>query len=138
MLRASYILLSVIFAMPAAAQWVPPIRGHWTVTMTADPTYLGAVLIDAEGRVTWDGVWDPQYRIANGMPPGAGVARSRGYAITNASKVELIMTNSKIVERTHCILQSRDVMHCTPRAHGPAVILNRAGPGPQNLTTRSP
>lgn len=128
MIARAALILALLLAFPAQAQWASQLRGHWTITMAADPSFLGAVLIDSEGRITWDGVWDPAYRANHGLTPVApGHARSRGYVIASAAKAELVLTNSRDVERVHCIVQSSDLMQCS------GLTLTKVGQGPVNL-----
>lgn len=113
-----------LLAAPVGAQ---SLQGQWQVTVPKLPDYLGSVLIDAAGRATVDAPSDA------GRP-----ARYRGYVTQrDIAKFQIISTDSSIVIRTHCVIQSSDLIFCYTtfadgtRGHGQ--ILTRVGPGPHNL-----
>lgn len=117
------------------------LRGQWSVTIPTDPTFSGAVLIDGSGRVTWDAVWDRQWRLSQGSTePGDGKAKWRGYLRITNPRIELILTNGAKVDRLYCTVQSSDLMHCysflSSGKPGAITILTRVGRGPTSLAPR--
>lgn len=116
----------LLCALPAHAQ---NLRGQWDVTLTDHPAYRGVVLIDAEGRVTFDAPND------NGRP-----AQFRGVAKATVPRVHITITDRDTVTHLHCIIQSDDLMHCRSfLADGQVsnrMVLVRVGPGPHSLTRR--
>lgn len=127
----------VFAALPSAAQQ-PSLQGHWQATIAADPTFVGVVLIDGAGRVTWDAKWDRQYRISVGSTEvGDGNAKWRGYVRHGTPTMELVLTNGAKVDRMHCARQSSDLLHCysflSDGKPSAPTILTRVGPGPVSL-----
>lgn len=123
------ILLLVCLAGAAEAQ-PASLQGQWTITSPRDPRYLGVVLVDAEGRATWDAPLD------NGRP-----ARFRGYVSKlDTTRAELTMTNGADVAKVHCIVQASELLECrVSRGDGSvsgSFVMTRAGDGPRNLRPR--
>jgi hypothetical protein len=116
------------------------LRGQWHVTIPQEPTYTAVVLIDAEGRATWDAVWDPSRR----RTPSTGRSTSRGYVDrADDLRVEIVTTNGSMVGRVHCSRQSSDLLFCRevvlPNGKPSVwIILTRVGPGPKNLMPALP
>lgn len=112
-------------ASPVLAQ--TSLQGQWDIR-TADPSYKGNLLIDSEGRATYDAPMD------NGRP-----AKFFGWVKrTDEMRAQIIVTNKDKVVVTHCIVQSADLLWChTVRESG--IISNgfafvKVGPGPEHLT----
>lgn len=127
MVRLLAIIALSCLGLPAAAA---QLQGQWQIEVPAIPEYRGVVLIDAEGRVTWDAPND------SGKP-----AKYHGYVASVAGpKVELALTNSTAVARGHCTVQPGDTLHCyfvfthSDRVSA-GIILRRVGPGPQRLVS---
>lgn len=125
MVRLVAIIALCCLGLPAAAA---QLQGQWIIQVPAIPEYRGVVLIDADGRVTWEAPND------SGKP-----VKDRGYvARSDDHKVELALTDRKTVARAHCTTQVADVLHCyltfthTDRVSS-GFILRRVGPGPQKL-----
>lgn len=104
------------------------LQGQWRIEVPSQPAYSGAVLIDAERRVTWAA-------ITQADKP----ARLQGYVTSiDGPKVEIALTDRVTVERAHCTIQSAELLHCylttTHNAKvSPGFMLHRVGPGPQRL-----
>src|SRR4051812_49148481 len=100
-MRTILIVLTLcLVGLPAEA--ASPLPGQWRVAAESQPTYEGTVLIDQDGRATWDAADD------NGGPKSY-----RGYVSSlKAPTVEIIFTNGIRVTRAHCLLQSPGLLHC--------------------------
>lgn len=122
-----------LFALPAVAGEKPAtsLWGAWKVTIKADRTYAGVMMVDRAGRATWDATWDADYRRANNFTfIGTGSAKSFGYVRDLGNEViDIVLTDRDVVEHTHCALQSRDLLVC----RNGATIITRVGPGPESL-----
>ncbi len=127
------ILLFLLWPTEAGTANGPGLQGQWRIEVPARPGYTGAVLIDAERRVTWAAITDAD------KP-----ARLQGYVSNiDGPKVEIDLTDHKTVERAHCIIQSAELLHCyltaTHNANvSPGFMLRRVGPGPQRLAPLLP
>ena len=124
------VLLLIALCLGSHAAWAAsPLRGQWHVSATSIPDYVGNVLIDREGRATWDSPDD------RGRP-----VTFRGYVSRlDRPRVEIAFTNGIRVTRTYCLIQSADLMHCH-NVYGDGrtsdvFTLTRVGPGPANLLT---
>lgn len=119
------ILTALALCLAAAtAEAASPLQGQWQISAASAPDYVGMVLIDAEGRVTWDSPKD------TGRP-----AYFRGY-VARAQPIEIVFTNSIDVVHTHCTMLSADLLNChNVRRQAPPVpfVLTRVGPGPVSL-----
>lgn len=130
MRKRTAILLAIVMASNAKAQ-TQSLQGHWSVRAPSIPSYIGIVLIDADGRATWDSPKDRDKR-----------ASFLGYVSRrDGHKVEMLFTNGLRVTHTHCVRQSSEAMNCynvyqdgTP---SDGYTLVRVGPGPSNLMRAS-
>lgn len=101
------------------------LRGQWQVRFT--PDYIGVMLVDGSGRVTFDSPKD------DGRP-----ARFIGYVkAVDDARAHIIDTDQIDVAHTHCSRPSSDILDCrTTRADGSKsgrYLLVRVGPGPDRL-----
>jgi hypothetical protein len=124
-------LCAVVLAFTTAAN-VLNLRGRWQVTAPADPSFHGIMLIDAEGRVAWDGAWS--------RPNGSTEKATgwRGYVRVDGPTPEIILTTGAgLVAHAHCSFQSNDVLHCTHFLSdgrlGVPMVFTRVGEGPVSL-----
>lgn len=111
-------------ALPATAQ---DLRGQWHLENPKDPTYVGIVLVDAEGRITLDSPKDSDKPI-----------KLRGYvARGEAAGVKFVITGGKTVVFGYCAHETVDTLHCyfsnADGTRSPTLMLKRVGPGPKNL-----
>ena len=102
-------------------------QGQWLAVIPAVPSYSGTVLVDGEGRVTWEAAWDPMKW-----------NKSRGYVRVDGSMVEFIVTDgTHNANRARCTVQSKNLLHCyNTLSNGKtsdAIFLTRIGPGPATL-----
>lgn len=115
-----------LLAVPASA--AEGLRGQWQVR---SGSYTGIVLVDADGRATWDAPED------FGRP-----AKFLGYIARNDGvTAEIVFTDRKTVARIYCSIQSSEVLHCRarrPDAMSEPFQLVRIGVGPMKLTLASP
>lgn len=127
-MRTVLFVLALCLAGPVALA-SSPLRGQWRVAAESQPAYVGTVLIDRDGRATWDAADD------RGRP-----ASFRGYVSSfNAPVVEITFTNGVRVTRAHCLIQSAGLLHCH-NVYGDGrtsdiYTLTRVGPGPASLLT---
>ncbi len=112
-----------LFSLPAAAQ---SLQGQWGIEQPSR-SGTGIVLIDAEGRVTWDVPND------NGRQ-----AKFRGYVSKGeADGIKIVVTNGRDVSFVYCAHETADKLHCyASRTDGKSApfFLARVGPGPTRLT----
>jgi len=125
--RLAIVLLGMLGAAPAAAQ-DHALRGQWEVRPPAIPGFKGSVLIDSEGRATWDDFVDER----------TTSTRFIGYvAKAEDANVLAKFTNRKNVVDMHCTVHSSDLLHCyivrDSGWTGPPFALVRTGPGPASL-----
>lgn len=121
--------LLMLAAAPARAA---DLQGQWQIAYP-DNSYSAVVLIDSQGRITWDAVWKPRGIDAI---DASGKAKSHGYVKITGSTIELILTNGIAVERVPCTFVSNDLLHCVwSREDGKPsyASLTRVGPGPKKL-----
>ncbi len=92
----------------AASAWSagsPELQGYWHFmpTLAEDRDYVAAVVIDADGRATYDAPLD-KGRSAN----------FRGYvaSIDARGGVQIVLTDGKQVARMNCKIEAPDTMRC--------------------------
>ena len=113
-----------LFGFPVGAQ---SLQGQWHLAVPRTPEYMGTVLIDDAGRITFEGV----YRKIN--------PRFRGYiARKDSMEFRATLTDGAIVIDFSCSIQSSELLHCyiisgAAKIRGYDLILTRVGPGPRNL-----
>lgn len=101
--------LACLWALPASAQ--QPLQGYWSVGVPAPGSYTGIVVIDADGRVTWDSPQD-----------GGRPAKVRGYvAHASGGRVHIILTDGKVVTHVHCVDRADDRLACNVIRHDGSV-----------------
>lgn len=89
-----------LFALPALAE--SPLQGQWKMTIPTNPSYVGTMRVDAEGRATFYAPSD------NGRP-----ADFRGYvAKADNVNVEIVFADGTQVVKAYCVIQSSDLLHC--------------------------
>lgn len=97
--------------------------------LPGQPTYLGVVLIDAEGRVTLDARED-----------ASRPAKFRGYVDRReAAGIKIVITDGTKVAFVYCARESNDRLHCyASREDGKSefILLARVGAGPLTLVPR--
>lgn len=125
-MKRTLALMGLLIAVPASAAEFP-LRGQWEVRAPANPSYQGIVLIDAEGRSTWDSPHD-----------GGRRAIMLGYVKPiDTSRMMIVLTDKELVTRTHCTIRSNELMDCyVARESGntsPPFSLVKVGPGPARL-----
>lgn len=112
-------------ASPVLAQDFP-YRGQWEARLP-DQSYVALILIDSEGRATWDSPND-----------GGRPAKFFGYMERQGADAIIVLTNKAAVNKTYCENRARELMHCyTVRASGSRsenFLLVKVGPGPEHLT----
>lgn len=113
---------------PQPARTVAPakgLQGQWNVSVPQTPSYTGTALIDAQHRVTFAGSDQGQER------------QSLGYAKVDFPKVEIVLTDRKVVSRTFCSIVGPDRMECrTVMPDGGFTVpwvMTRVGDGPATL-----
>lgn len=91
--------------------------------------YVGIILIDAEGRVTFDSPDD-----------GGRPENFRGYiARGQAAGIKLVITNGTQVVFGYCAQETADRLHCyfsRDAGKSSTCLLTRVGPGPLTLVPR--
>jgi hypothetical protein len=128
MRRTSLALLGLLATTVAANAQNHALRGHWEFRApTASPDYRGVMLVDAEGRATYDSPMDA------GRP-----ARFVGYVErSDGSYVQILLTNRASVIRANCRVQSNDLLECQFFRDSGKVSnifsLVRTGAGPTSL-----
>lgn len=132
-MRRLFILLGLlVLAGPGSAQG-NVFQGQWQVRVPDDPAYIGTMLIDTDGRATWDSPKD------SGRP-----AKFIGYVARAADpKAHVVFTNRTVVSHMHCLVQSSDLLSCyffreADRQHSVAFNLVRIGSGPRKLHAATP
>lgn len=103
------------------------LAGQWHVTGASLPDYVGIVLIDPEGRVTWDSPVD-----------GGRPARQRGYIVTiEGTRVDIALTDRVAVVHLNCKSVTSDELHCVTLWKDGSVsapyVLTRKAAGPKKL-----
>lgn len=104
------------------------LSGRWNIKSGSIPDYEGFVLIDTQQRVTWDAPAD-----------GGKPAKFLGYIkYSDASRVEMVVTDKITVVRIECVTAASDSLACyAVRADGATsqmFHLTRVGPTPAILT----
>ncbi len=118
------LILLCLCALPASAQ---SLRGQWDIETPNHQAFV-VLLIDAEQRATWD--WKSQ---RGALRPLFGyVARS------DASQIEIPLTDRDQVVRLSCAVQSKDEWLChahflKEKTAVDGLIARRVGPGPISL-----
>jgi len=125
-LRTFFAGLWAILAGTTAQAQDHLLRGQWEVRAPPYP-YVGIMLVDAEGRTTWDSPSD------NGIP-----SQRIGYVTTVADpQVRFALTDRRTVNLMDCILQAADLMTCqvkrSDESHSRIFSLVRVAPGPARL-----
>ncbi len=117
------LVLLCLYALPASAQ---SLRGHWQMEWPINKSYVGVVLIDAEGRVTFDSPND-----------GGRPEKFRGYvARGEADGIKIVITNGSQVIFGYCAHETADKLHCyfsREAGKSSTCLLTRVGPGPLTL-----
>lgn len=97
------ILAVLLFALPARGESL--LRGQWQMSRPSDPAYVGIMLVDVDGRATYDAPMD------NGR-----AAHFRGYiASITPWKVEIVFADGSQVVKAYCVVQSSDLLRCQNR-----------------------
>lgn len=112
MWKRAALLLAIVALAPGVQAQNASLQGQWEIRAPSIPGYIGVVLIDAEGRATWDAPKDRD------KP-----ARFFGYVSRNdGTQVEIPFTNRTHVTRAQCIRQAApsglDFDTATARADG--------------------
>lgn len=97
----SIALAGLLAAGPALAQ-SHPLQGTWVVRMPSGPKYIAIVLVDREGRATYESPKD------SGRP-----ARFIGYvAHMEGADVQFRLTDKSVVAHMDCALESTEFLSC--------------------------
>lgn len=101
--------LACLVAGPALAQ--QPLQGYWSVSVPAPGSYTGIVVIDADGRVTWDSPRD-----------GGRPAKVRGYvAHSSGGRVHIVLGDGTNVTHVHCVDRTDFRLTCSVIRHDGSV-----------------
>ena len=121
------LLVAVAMLVPGLSQ-AADLSGRWNVTLSKSSSYEGFVLIDREGRAIWDSPLD-------GGRPAKFLGAIR---YSDASRVEMVMTNRSDVVEINCLAEAVDLLRChTKYPNGTTsqmYSLARVGPAPAKLT----
>ncbi|MGQ3300181.1 hypothetical protein [Reyranella sp.] len=129
MRRALLVLIGLLAPVPSAFAQAHPLQGTWVVRLPTGPKYVGIVLVDGEGRTTFDSPQDW------GRP-----AKFVGYvARMNGLDTQFHLTDKAAVIHMNCVAESAELLSCQV-AHkdvggtSKPFALVRVGPGPRKLS----
>lgn len=117
-------LAIVVLPFTAGAQ---DVRGQWSVLASNRTDYMAVVLIDAEGRFTWDSPNDGGRQV---QFFGAVIAH-------DATEFHAIITDRVTALKVDCGVAARELLQCRSTSNagkeGTLFFMRRVGPGPLSL-----
>lgn len=124
--------LGLLVSTEAATAQSHPFWGQWQPRYPENPGFVGVILIDREGRATWDSPTDPKtpYRFFGYVAENDGV------------RFRIAFTDRRSVAQVQCVIQASELLQCqTSRQNGTVSFpyaLVRVGPGPDRLQAPTP